>query len=154
MPYYNKTRWLQNPEWIQKVAFLVDVSEHLNSLNLSSQGKDNLISDMFQIVIGFERKLEIFVSEIQKGNLFHFSHLKSLGLLSEHFQSECAVTLCNLREKFQSSFHDFRKLEMDIALFSDPFSVNVSDVPAELINATFGICRVGDKTLDFSIDHG
>lgn len=123
---------LQNPEWIQKLAFLVDVTEHLNSLNLSLQGKDNLISDMFQIVIGFERKLELFVSEIQKGNLFHFSHLKSLGLLSEQFQSECVVTLCNLREKFQSSFHDFRKLEIDIALFSDPFSVNVSDVPAEL----------------------
>ncbi|XP_052125103.1 general transcription factor II-I repeat domain-containing protein 2A-like [Frankliniella occidentalis] len=158
MPYYyNKMRWLcrakrffdlckilvgflkerkiiatfpqlQNPE----LAFLDDVTEHVNSLNLSLQGKDNLIIDMFQSVISSEPKLGPLFSEIQKGNLFNFSHLKCLGLLSEQFQNECVVTLCNLREKFQSSFHDFRKLEIDIALFSDPFSVNMSDVPAEL----------------------
>ncbi|KAK3929555.1 General transcription factor II-I repeat domain-containing protein 2B [Frankliniella fusca] len=148
MPYYNKTRWLSrakvlkrffdlreilvdflkekklislfpqlnNPDWIKKLAFLV---------------KTNLISDMYKIIIGFEQKLGLFISEIEKGNLFHFEHLKSLGLTVE-FQGECIITLCKLRDKFQSSFQDFRKLEMDIAIFSDPFSGKVCDVPPEL----------------------
>ncbi|KAK3931734.1 General transcription factor II-I repeat domain-containing protein 2 [Frankliniella fusca] len=122
---------LNNPDWIKKLAFLVDVTQHLNSLNLSLQGKTNLISDMYKIIIGFEQKLGLFISEIEKGNLFHFEHLKSLGLTVE-LQGECIITLCKLRDKFQSSFQDFRKLEMDIAIFSDPFSVKVCDVPPEL----------------------
>ncbi|XP_052121419.1 general transcription factor II-I repeat domain-containing protein 2-like [Frankliniella occidentalis] len=123
---------LQKPEWIKKLAFSVDVTQHLNSMNVSLQGKDNLISDMFQIVIGFEQKLGLFVSEIEKGDLFHFPHLKSLGSLAGDFKREFVATLNTLKEKFKCSFQDFRKLEMDIAIFSDPFSVNVSEVPSGL----------------------
>ena len=48
---------LSDPEWIWELAFLTDISQHLNELNTRLQGKGKLVPEMFSDVKAFEVKL-------------------------------------------------------------------------------------------------
>lgn len=48
--------------WLMDLAFLVDITTHLNELNVRLQGKNQLISNMFQIITAFELKLKLWQS--------------------------------------------------------------------------------------------
>ena len=52
---------LGNSMWIEKVAFLTDITAHLNKLNLELQGKNMVISNIFTAVSSFENKLQLLV---------------------------------------------------------------------------------------------
>ncbi len=47
------------------MAFLVDITSHLNELNLKSQVKDNSVCDLMTTVRFFQRKLEVFKEDLQ-----------------------------------------------------------------------------------------
>ena len=59
---------LSNPVWVSKFSFLVDITSHINDLNLKLQGKENLICDLYGIVNGFRRKLVLFKSQLEVRN--------------------------------------------------------------------------------------
>uniref|UniRef100_A0A0L8GAY9 Uncharacterized protein n=1 Tax=Octopus bimaculoides TaxID=37653 RepID=A0A0L8GAY9_OCTBM len=48
---------LSDPSWLSKLSFLVDVTSHMNELNLKLQGKNNLVCDLYRIITVFRRKL-------------------------------------------------------------------------------------------------
>lgn len=50
----------ENENWLVDLAFLVDITAHLNELNIRLQGKNQLINDMFQTVMAFEIKLKLW----------------------------------------------------------------------------------------------
>ena len=50
---------IQNPRWLRELAFISDITEHLDILNVKLQGKENLISDMFAILKSFLPKLDL-----------------------------------------------------------------------------------------------
>jgi len=50
---------LSDPEWRWHLAFLTDVIECLNGLNLQLQGKDKLICDMYSHIKAFQVKLQL-----------------------------------------------------------------------------------------------
>ncbi len=52
--------FLRNDDSIELVAFIVDVTSHLNELNLRLQGQGNTECDLMAAVRSFERRLEIF----------------------------------------------------------------------------------------------
>ncbi|KAF7649326.1 hypothetical protein LDENG_00143290, partial [Lucifuga dentata] len=52
--------FLHNESKMELVAFLVDITCHLNELNLKLQGKGNSVCDLMSAVHSFERQLEIF----------------------------------------------------------------------------------------------
>ena len=70
---------IAHPRWLGELAFLSDITEHLNILNVKLQGKENLISDMFAILKAFLSSLDLFKDQIAKGNFTHFSHCKTLA---------------------------------------------------------------------------
>uniref|UniRef100_A0A8D9BI68 General transcription factor II-I repeat domain-containing protein 2 n=1 Tax=Cacopsylla melanoneura TaxID=428564 RepID=A0A8D9BI68_9HEMI len=53
---------LENPEWLQDFAFLVDITEKLNDINTKLQGKDKCILEMLSEVTAFSIKLKLFPS--------------------------------------------------------------------------------------------
>ena len=106
---------LSNPVCVSKLSFLVDITSHINDLNLKLQGKENLICDLYRIVNGFRRKLVLFESQLEVRNLSLFSCLKQF----------CPASA----EEVNLEFSD---LEDDILLFQNPFSCNPSDMPSEL----------------------
>ncbi|KAG1927280.1 SCAN domain-containing protein [Pimephales promelas] len=57
------------------VAFLVDITSHLNELNLKLQGKDNSVCELMTAVRSFQRKLVLFREDLQ-GDCAHFPTVK------------------------------------------------------------------------------
>lgn len=74
--------------WLFDLAFLVDVTSHLNYLNLKLQGKSKLFPSLVNDINAFKMKLKLFVSQLENEDLSQFPHLKE--------QSECAADNGNL----------------------------------------------------------
>ena len=63
---------LRDVSFLSDLAFLTDVMQHLNSLNLKLQGRDQTVADLFGHVSRFQRKLELFKDHLSANNLSHF----------------------------------------------------------------------------------
>ncbi len=63
--------FLENEKHMDNVAFLVDITSHLNELNLRLQGKDNSVCELMTAVRSFQRKLDVFKEDLQ-GDCAHF----------------------------------------------------------------------------------
>ncbi|XP_029656135.1 general transcription factor II-I repeat domain-containing protein 2-like [Octopus sinensis] len=50
---------LSDLAWLSKLSFLVDVTTHMNELNLKLQGKENLICDFYRIIKAFRHKIDV-----------------------------------------------------------------------------------------------
>ncbi|KAL0978655.1 hypothetical protein UPYG_G00173530 [Umbra pygmaea] len=58
---------LEQPEWLEKLHFMVDMTAHLNTLNTALQGKGRTALHMLEEVLAFERKLTVLARDLQKG---------------------------------------------------------------------------------------
>ncbi len=104
--------FLKNDDSIERVAFLVDITSHLNELNLRLQGQGNTVCDLMAAVHSFERWLEIFKSDIT-GPHTHFPtllqqtngnhHLSFLEKLAENVREHFKASM--LADKCCSAFH-------------------------------------------------
>lgn len=68
---------LEQPDWLEKLHFMVDMTAHLNTLHKSLQGKGGTALQMLEEVLAFERKMTVFARDVQSGMLSHFSSLSS-----------------------------------------------------------------------------
>ena len=50
---------LEQPEWLEKLHFMVDMTAHLNTLNTTLQGRGATALHMLEEVLAFERKLTV-----------------------------------------------------------------------------------------------
>ncbi|XP_076372709.1 general transcription factor II-I repeat domain-containing protein 2-like isoform X1 [Tachypleus tridentatus] len=66
---YRDDLLLSDPTWLSKLSFLVDITSHMNELNLKLQEKNNLVCDLYRIIKGFRRKLSLFEAHLEGGNL-------------------------------------------------------------------------------------
>ena len=114
------------------LAFLTDITDHLNALNLKLQGKDQIITEMYDNVKSFKVKLRLWMKQVGEGNLVHFSTLNSLGKVEPKYLKEYTDVLFNLLHQFDLRFKDFRVLEPQFQLFSTPFAVEIDNVAEEL----------------------
>lgn len=67
-----------DPDWVFCLAFLSDITDHLNTLNIRLQGRGKLVSDMFTDVKTFKNKLDIFMKQLSEENFMHFSTCNEL----------------------------------------------------------------------------
>jgi len=58
--------------WLWKLAFLVDITQRLNELNLKLQGVNSLTSDTYSYIKAFKLKLTLFTNQLIEKNLAHF----------------------------------------------------------------------------------
>ena len=87
------------------VAFLSDITCHLNDLNCKLQGKNNTVCILMSAIRAFQRKLEIFKIDIQEEGLLHFPKLKSQASETQHHNY--VEFLDKLIENFETRFGDF-----------------------------------------------
>lgn len=57
--------FLRDAGKMETVAFLTDITHHLNDLNLKLQGKNSTVCGLMSEVRAFQRKLELYKSDIQ-----------------------------------------------------------------------------------------
>jgi hypothetical protein len=55
-------------DWISDFVFLVDMTQHLNDLNLQLQGRNQLVNDIFAHVKAFEVKVRLWEIQLKKQN--------------------------------------------------------------------------------------
>uniref|UniRef100_A0A3P8SCE9 HAT C-terminal dimerisation domain-containing protein n=1 Tax=Amphiprion percula TaxID=161767 RepID=A0A3P8SCE9_AMPPE len=107
---------LTNTEWLMKFYYLVDMTEHLNHLNVKMQGIGNTVLSLQQAVFAFEKKLELFIVDIETGRLLHFEKLrefKDACTASDPVQQfdlqQLAGFTSKLLQSFKACFGEFRE---------------------------------------------
>ena len=68
---------LVDPQWLCDLAYLVDITSHLNDLNTNLQGKNQLIVSMLDHVKAFCTKLRLFQRQVTDHNFTHFPGLST-----------------------------------------------------------------------------
>ncbi|XP_066471476.1 EPM2A-interacting protein 1-like isoform X1 [Tiliqua scincoides] len=123
---------LSNTDWLWKLAFFVDLTGHMNQLNLKLQGKRNLITDVFSHVKAFRATLLFFERQLQAQNLSHFPccakfHEENKAEFPSSFAKEI---IRNLQKQFQERFSDLDGKADEIQMFRNPFECNVDTLPS------------------------
>ncbi|XP_065650666.1 general transcription factor II-I repeat domain-containing protein 2-like [Hydra vulgaris] len=125
LPYYT--------EFLQDLAFLVDITKHLNELNIILQGKNKLVTTIFDYVRAFQTKLLLWERQIEQENLVHFETCKSMKLQDPNFMfSSYSKNINNIKQDFEVRFQDFKKCEPKFALFTSPFNFDIEKVEEDL----------------------
>ncbi len=68
---------LDEPDWLTDLAFLVDITEHLNVLNVNMQGRNKLVTEYYDSVHAFQMKLALWEMQLSQHNPVHFPCLIS-----------------------------------------------------------------------------
>ncbi|XP_059570183.1 general transcription factor II-I repeat domain-containing protein 2B isoform X2 [Alligator mississippiensis] len=122
---------LLSPEFLSELAFLTDMTTHLNELNLKLQCKNHTISDLFGCVNGFRSKLKLFKAAIEKGDLTHFPSCKELVKEMENFDcisfSEFSSNVDAMVKEFDNRFIEFELLKNELILFNNPLRAPVEN---------------------------
>ncbi|XP_029641134.1 general transcription factor II-I repeat domain-containing protein 2-like [Octopus sinensis] len=62
-------------DWLNDIAFLTEITQQLSDLNVKLQGKSQLVNKMFRHICSFEKKLQLFQTELSRTALTHLLRL-------------------------------------------------------------------------------
>lgn len=122
----NQFEIIKSTEWRHELFFLCDLINHLSTLNLKLQGREQFVWDLSKSVTEFKLKLILFKTEIDADDFTHFP------TLNEHF-SICFIEDKNidkirfkkyldiLIEEFEARFSDFKKHDLAFKFLKNPF---------------------------------
>lgn len=121
---------LEDPEWLEKFYFMVDMTTHLNDLNKKLQGKGNTAQLLLEEVLSFERKLTVFVRDIERGTLSHFPSLSVLKEGNNQINTDyLRRAIIGMQTAFGERFSEFRKEKATLS-----FPVTPLDIDPSLLN--------------------
>ncbi|KAB0383318.1 hypothetical protein FD755_005235, partial [Muntiacus reevesi] len=122
---------LSSQDWIKDLAFLVDMTMHLNTLNISLQGHSQIVTQMYDLIRAFLAKLCLWETHLARNNLAHFPTLKSVSR-DESDGLNYIPKIVELKTEFQKRLSDFKLYESELTLFSSPFSMKIESVQEAL----------------------
>ena len=104
---------LSDHDWLLDLAFLVDITQHLNNLCMKLQGREQLLPELFNAVKAFQSKLILFQLQLSTGNMMQFKSMSSFVAKTKLDFIPDFVKYANicedLNESFKKRFHDLRK---------------------------------------------
>jgi len=62
--------------WIFDLEFLVNVTDHLDLLNIKLQGKNKLFPNLINHINAFKMKLKLFILQLENEDMSQFPNLK------------------------------------------------------------------------------
>lgn len=126
-----ETDLLKNTSWLSDLAFLVDVTNYLNILNLKLQGKDCSLPTMFTLISGFKAKLKLFIINLARENIDLFPTLtdlkKKLNIAKIDYVKYESKIRC-LLQSFENRFQDFESKKQNIQIFINPFVISLTEI--------------------------
>nr|CAI5870151.1 unnamed protein product [Callosobruchus analis] len=116
---------LQINAWLWKLAFYVDLTKHVNELNLRLQGENQHLPDLYTNIKSFRKKLILFQSQLRSECFFHFKTCEIFSHTTEtEFPIDFAIeTLSALKLNFDASFSDSVAIANQIKIFQNPFAI-------------------------------
>ncbi|XP_062860404.1 protein FAM200B-like [Trichomycterus rosablanca] len=121
-----------NDTWLALVAYLADIFEHLNTLNVSMQGKGHNIFEQSDKIVAFKKKITLWVNHLSKDRLDMFPNAcQEAQQLDTTAKNDLKKTIKVHLDKLQARFHDYfpeRHGDNVNAWIRDPFSVNMESV--------------------------
>jgi len=105
--------------------------DHLNKANLTLIRRDAIIHELYFAVNAFEKKLTLFSNQMKERKLQHFPTLNSLTI-SVIEAEKYIKKLTDLQSEFLRRFTDFKKIQLELMILSNPFTVNVEHVPSNI----------------------
>lgn len=147
------TRFLKEESFKRDLAFLVDITGHLNDLNKKLMGKNQMINHLANAVTAFKMKLKLFEEQLKQQNFFNFPYLKKMKEESPDSLLDYSDQIKILQHEFDNRFQDFEKNDVKLKLFADPFAVPVDQLAEnfqmELIDLqTSDTCKSNFRHLD------
>lgn len=124
-----ETRRLEEASFQCDLAFLTDITSHLNELNIKLQGKNQFIFQLVNNVNAFKRKLVLFQQQLREKNFAHFPYCKKMKEKFPKMKVDYEDQVKILINSFHDRFLDFEKCHCQIELFSNPFTVDVNLAP-------------------------
>ena len=112
------------------MAYLVDIFDSLNTLNLKMQGKEKNIIQFVDLINAFVVKLSNWRRKVQKGNFAMFSNLTDISELDEALKTDVAQHLEILESEFKSYLP--KAIGDDLSLARNPFRLSPEKVENEL----------------------
>ena len=128
---------LSDSLWLADLAFLVDLTNYVNALNKSLQGKDQLVPQLYAHMKAFCVTLCLFEIQLCNFNVAQFptqSEIKSAfpkAKLSAEKEKYMSV-ITSLITEFSQRFQDFSVIEKEIRVFLPPFLVDAAEVEERL----------------------
>ena len=117
---------MDDDEWLNDLAFLVDVTKYLADFNVKLQGKDQFVSRLYEHVQVFIQKLDLIQQQLTLKKVVHFTTLSTRPAESINHNKYYAL-LGSLADEFKQRFADFRKHSKELKLFADPFGICAID---------------------------
>lgn len=121
---------LSDTAWLVDLAFLVDISRHIEAMFLSLTSSSQFISEIYFSVEKFKCSLSVFKSQIEKGDLANFPSILSLVVRKEHDADFIKYGLMckDLDDGFKKSFKDLSTTTEHLQLFCNPFLYDAKDM--------------------------
>ena len=111
---------LEEEIWLVKLLFLVDITMHLNELNLRLQGPGKTVIGLLEAWKGFVAKLDIQTPDIQTATFRYFKHLKAFSVDHQVNGAEINIYMRDLTYQFRNRFQDFQRFGPLFSFFINP----------------------------------
>lgn len=117
-------------QWIAKLAYLCEIFERLNQLNLALQGPEKTVIDSSSVINAFFRKIDLWIQMVTQGRLEHFSLLdafiEQVGASKDAIVPVIVEHLDNLKGRFLEYFGEIigKAVVPDWVIY--PFNYNVT----------------------------
>lgn len=140
------SHFLKDEHTMEMVAFLVDITSHLNELNLKLQGQNNSVADMMTAVRSFQRKLDLFKEDLE-GVCEHFPALQD-QLQAERDVSPYVAFIHKLIRNFSDRFNNFHLGQQLLLLIQNPFLIREVRGFSKEATQTFKWAHAGSLQLE------
>lgn len=131
---------LKDKAFLLDFAFLTDVIEFVNQLNIQLQGRGKTVFELFSAIKQFIRKTEILIENLKNKNLLTLK--RTFIIYSEDLNGNVELSgyvnvLQSLLDNYNERFHDFKKIEHLIEMHNNPMLCSIEqqrhDLKDELI---------------------
>ena len=120
----------ENVKFLSRLAYLVDIFEALNQLNLKMQGEGKDIIQFVDFTKAFVEKLGNWRRKVANGNFDMFHTFACISDVDDEIRDEVADHLGTLQTEFKSYFPELSRDAF--TLVRNPFRVNIEQVDDEL----------------------
>ena len=115
---------LSDELWLQDFAFLVDITTHHNELNTKLQGKDQLVTHLYEHIKAFQVKLRLWEKQLHENKSDHFHRLRKLTGISTNL-NRYAEEITTLRAEFSERMASFDTHQEAFTIIASPFTVDL-----------------------------